>query len=123
MVVLVDRISRRRAEQQATEDDRCDQHALAVGTGDGQHDAIDAECLLGDEELALPRRDAERGVADQARDLVGVQAGRVDDLLCLDRRPVGKLNGDSSADSPMLITADPGAARRHPRSPRPRTRA
>ena len=43
---------------------------------------------------------AERGVADQARNLVGAQAGRVDDLLGLDRRPVVESDGDCVGRQP-----------------------
>ena len=93
-VVLVGPVDGGRAEQQATEHDRRDEHPFSLRTGDRQHDAIDAEGLLGDEELALPGSDAERRVADQSGDVVRTEPRRVDDLVSLDRRSVLESNGD-----------------------------
>src|SRR4029077_12759537 len=65
---------------------RADQHALASGGGNGEHDARHhrAGQLVEDQHLTAARGDGESVVADLAVEVVGAQAGSVDDPAAAD---------------------------------------
>ncbi len=90
-VRLVVQVLGGRPEHDVPVDGRCDQHSLAAGVGHRQQDVAyeAAGEFVEDDELTAAGRDGEVGVAEEAVDLVGVQARRVDQVAGAQRAPAG----------------------------------
>ncbi len=93
-VPLVDHLLSGGSKQRATEDDGGEQDALRRLGRNREDDLPDAEIVLGDEELALARRDPERIVTRQAADVVGPESRCVHDRLRRDGHIRARSEGD-----------------------------